>query len=394
MPARILVISDLHAHVGEENDSAPSNLSFARVGGQGDTLLEDCIDTVENRFGDVEAVLVPGDLTDRANPDALSHVWQKLHEVATRLNAQLVATAGNHDYDSRDNPEANPKGSLQTLRPRFPVDDRAAQASFFAYNYCQTETSNFQFLVLNSSAHHGYTVDGKPEFEHGRIDSATLGELKSDLHPSDNLKKRLLVLHHHISQLPGLDHAEMSMLREGGELTDFLSEETPWMVIHGHKHRPYIQWAPGNSLSPLLFSAGSFSANMGGGPWGAQVRNQFHVIEFDDDVDDSLGVDLAGTVYSWSYAGVGWQPAPVEHVLPHESGFGFRGSVAVMAKQIRSQLAISHRLDTNDLQSLVPALRYVNAFDLNALKRILEAGTPRTSVSLSASGRIEEVELV
>lgn len=394
MPARILVISDLHAHVGQQSDSAPSNLSFAAAGGQGDALLDECASIVKDMFGEVEVVLVPGDLTDKADANALTRVWERLNAVAATLQAQLVATAGNHDYDSRDNPEANPKGSLQELRPLFPFDDRAAQANFFAYNYCQIETENFQFLVLNSSAHHGYKVGGAEEFEHGRIDSTTLKELRSDLDDSVEAKRRLLVLHHHIAQLPGLDHAEMSMLREGDELMSFLSDASPWMVIHGHKHRPYLQWAPGNSLSPLLFSSGSFSANMGGGGWGAQVRNQFHVIEFDDSVDESLGIDFGGTVFSWSYAGFGWQTAPSEHVLPHESGFGFRGSLTALARRIRGVLEEVNTLRTEALHEAFPVLKYVNSFDISALTRLLASDPLPISVTISSTGRIEEVELV
>ncbi|MFJ3029249.1 metallophosphoesterase family protein [Curtobacterium sp. NPDC087080] len=393
MPARILVISDLHAHVGQQSDSAPSNLSFAAAGGQGDALLEECASIVKDAFGEVEVVLVPGDLTDKADPNALTRVWERLNAVAATLQAQLVATAGNHDYDSRGNPEANPKGSLQELRPLFPFDDRAAQASFFAYNYCQVETDNFQFLVLNSSAHHGYKVGGAEEFEHGRIDSTTLKELRSDLNEPVEQKKRLLVLHHHIAQLPGLDHAEMSMLREGDELMSFLSDAAPWMVIHGHKHRPYVQWAPGNSLSPLLFSSGSFSANMGGGGWGAQVRNQFHVIEFDDEIDEALGIDFGGTIFSWSYAGFGWQTAPAEHILPHESGFGFRGSLTALARRMRSALGSTKRLSAETLNEAFPVLKYVNAFNIDALTKLLRSGSPSVMVTLTPAGRIEEVEL-
>src|SRR5258708_3015416 len=68
------------------------------------------------------AVVCPGDMTNKANAQALGYVWRNLHEVSALMKAAgVVATVGNHDVDSRTRDgDSFPREALMRLDPRFP----------------------------------------------------------------------------------------------------------------------------------------------------------------------------------------------------------------------------------------------------------------------------------
>jgi hypothetical protein len=162
-----LMLSDLHAHdVSAGNTpssfkiSAPENQpALHPISGLKKLIQDEAIAA--------DMVLCPGDLADKANAAALKVAWDELFAIKGLLKAKhLIATAGNHDMDSRyQHSGFDAKGNLQALVPMFPGLEEGLW--FWARNYAIVEGDFWRVLVLNSSAYHGAGKDQGKEFQHG-----------------------------------------------------------------------------------------------------------------------------------------------------------------------------------------------------------------------------------
>ena len=127
-----------------------------------------------------------------------------------------------------------------------------------------------------------------------------------------------------------------------------------WMLIHGHKHFPKIEYGPGGARAPVIFSAGSLS-----GLIHPQVqsltRNQFYIIEIH--LERLATIGLVGTGRAWDYIpGHGWSEAGPESGLPPTFGFGCRADPGVLATRV-AELGSSVKKWATVLES-IPELRY------------------------------------
>ena len=200
----------------------------------------------------------PGDLGDQADPVAINFAWDFLKNL-TRLsnNKLLLATAGNHDIDSRyQDSEFDAKGMLLNLRPSYPTvsnfdgessGDNCRQLMFWARNFYMIRLGSCRFVVLNSSAYHGGGRD-KEEFLHGRISADTLDRISKTLAKDQRQQKEseeqtplisIFVCHHHLVKDGTIDDPDYSQMKGAHTLIDFLSNTDTgrWLVIHGHRHR-------------------------------------------------------------------------------------------------------------------------------------------------------------
>lgn len=386
---RLLVVSDLHAFVGPDSDKAPSLMSMQRPGGKGHDLLAKCARIVLDHCESVDVVVVTGDLTDRADSAALTEVWKQLNVLADELGAVLVATAGNHDYDSRGVHDVNARGALIDLTPHFPINDESAKLSYFTYDYALNSSDSRTVVTLNSAAQHGYG----DEYLHGRVSRSALRRLELQLTQTPPAGDRVLVVHHQPAQLPGIDSDEISTMVDGQELLEILGRSGDWLVIHGHKHRPYMQWAAGGTESPLLMSAAAFSANTGGNEFGAMAPNQFHVVEFASSEERSrAGVSIGGRISTWTYNSFDWIPSSLNEVFPASSGFGWRGSMKVLAAEAKALLeANGGRLDAAALDDQLPMLQFLSFADLKSFRQRLKDLEPQSEVDFETNGRIRQI---
>lgn len=78
------------------------------------------------------------------------------------------------------------------------------------------------------------------EDQHGRVLNDQSERLKASLEKSPPTGHRLLLIHHHPVQLPLIDLQERSQIRDAELLLQALEEDGPWLVVHGHKHRPWL----------------------------------------------------------------------------------------------------------------------------------------------------------
>ena len=177
---RLVILSDLHADDSTfstpispdaPGPNAPGRRSWIDFGERARTSVDPLHTfkaTVRNEKLQAEFLVVPGDICDRANGKALESAWKVIHELAHMLgDAEVIATAGNHDLDSRYRVQPyDPRATLRGLKPSFPTKGKSDCQAFWADSWAVLERGPCRFLVVNSCAYHG----GKDkEIYHGRI---------------------------------------------------------------------------------------------------------------------------------------------------------------------------------------------------------------------------------
>lgn len=154
----IAIVSDLHAYENEEPDHAPSHYCIRDPGNDSTkNPIAAFQQLVSNESLSADLLLCPGDLADKANPPAIRQAWLDVNKMQGWLGADLlVATAGNHDVDSRhEHNSFDAKGALQALCPPFPFQDENLNDRYWARHFVTIRTGCLRLLVLNSSAFHG-----------------------------------------------------------------------------------------------------------------------------------------------------------------------------------------------------------------------------------------------
>lgn len=375
-----MVVSDLHATSRPPDDKAGSWITTTTLRDDRNHPLVSLPAAITASGASVDIVLCAGDITDKADATALTTTWTDLNDAAQSLDAKLIATAGNHDLDSRHGTEIDPRGVLFDLQPLFPFNDAGARAEYWSKNYCVVEGStgdvSWRVVALNTSAFHGLSSELGDELDFGRVSARTTSRLTEELASRPRADVQILLLHHHIQQMPDVDLAEQGLVREVEGLLMLLERTGPWTAIHGHKHRPYIQYAAGGGGSAAIFSAASMAAHSFGQLSAIAGQNQVHLLEFLDpqelDMDD-LGVACRFRSWTWR-PGFGWVAAEAANGWPGEGGLGWRTSPQALARSVKGQLsAPGMTLNAEELMSKFPRLRFLAPTDYTHLVDELEA---------------------
>lgn len=374
---RMLVLSDLHAYDARflvaESLSAPmtslgkpSWLDYSdRQGIDTDPILS-LLQLIVDKAIQADFLVVPGDICDKANGDALRQAWSELERVRTAVGATAtIATAGNHDLDSRYRANAyDPKEALLALAPEFPVLEPVARAEFWGYAVSQVMIGDTRFVIVNSCAHHGGATN---EIYHGRISLIALKRVKEILAAPSSARVHVLVCHHHPYPFPGELGSVDDRMYDGETLLDALDQsEYDWLVIHGHRHMARLLYSGGSTNSPVVLAAGSMSVRLSP-HLTTQTRNQAHLVT----IRESSSGELRGHVESWNYTPyVGWATATDDAGLPHQCGFGYRGSVRELASNALTYVqAHGGPMQWKDLVARCPDLAYLTPRDLARFKK-------------------------
>ncbi|WP_439501575.1 metallophosphoesterase family protein [Aminobacter ciceronei] len=341
---KLAILTDMHAFT-KANGVAPSWIDLSQDQSNPKINpfagLQELLSRDSNILADL--VVCGGDLGDKASPEGQQYVWQEVNKLVDPLKAKLVvATAGNHDVDSRMvNTKYDARGQLQALVPRFPIADQIKWMEYWAKHYTTFEMNQVRFVLLNSAAYHGYQApNGDPEYLHGRISDRTLDRLVEDLTASGRYAANVLICHHHPLKNDQVKVAEYSHMENGDRLVNTLVDAKvgPWLIIHGHKHLPRIIHAPGGNTAPTIFSAGSFSAALYP-EYGDKARNEFYILELEIPPSVSATSNLKGSISTWEWTyGNGWQRSRVGKGLGPRAAFGARIDIAAEAAKTASKL--------------------------------------------------------
>lgn len=282
----------------------------------------------------------------------------------------LIATSGNHDCDSRfQHCDHDPRGFLQTLDPIYPVADLDSANQYWARNFVSTIRDRCRIVSLNSCAHHG----GAPEeIAYGRISSHTLEALRRSLDKTPpEVLANILICHHHPHPHTALHLGEKDTMRSGSELLALLGSGRfgRWIVVHGHKHHPSIEYAQGQGMAPLVISCGSFAACLYP-ELASNVRNQCHIIALK--YSDIPRFGLAGHIYSWEWAdGSGWTAATRDAGLPSICGFGFRCDPVQLAAKVAA-VAGKKRMRWESIKRKLPEVDLILPTEFDIMRHALE----------------------
>ena len=371
----IAVLSDIHAYASARDDE-PSHLHTAMP--EDDPTAHPIVgleQLVEERGLSADIVLCPGDLGDRADADGIDFAWKLLQRVVAKLGTdRLVATAGNHDLDSRYiKNKWNPREVLQRLRPLFPVDDQAKCDQYWSRNFTIVEGPNCRIVTLNSCGYHGM---GEEEKDHGRVSDHTLAEVAQELKAAEPSEVNLLLCHHHPVQFTDIGDDDYDVMEGGPALLELLrsGEVGRWMIIHGHRHVPHLTYALGGAASPIIFSAASLTVDLQRAAQ-ARARNQFYILEFPLTATRDLGLPLAGRFRSWYWVPrSGWDDTPSDVALPADGGFGYREDGRTVAQTIRAHMADRGRarMTWDELLEEFPRMAYMTPDDLGLTRFELE----------------------
>lgn len=345
-----------------------------------------------------DVVVCPGDITLQADRVGLEKAWTTLNDITGDLGARhLLTTTGNHDIHSRlDNPvEESPEiwERLKQLSPAYPYPQgtRVQRLEYWSEHFFIAEIDSIRFVVLNSCNCH---ARGETEYERGRVTDYTIAQIQNAIGGIPPIGDQspailnVLLCHHHPVKQPEISQydPDYSEMVQGRALLNALEESgLPWLVIHGHKHNPKIEYAQGaSSGAPVIFSAGSFSAVLPQRSFPVG-RNQFYIIEIDLDYVKSNGV--AGVVHSWDWAiGRGWFASASNDSgqrIPTGAGFGHRAQQRD-ARDIDSFFSGRSKISWGEVSDQFEFVRYLTPEDL---KRLLERLTrdhllePRWSLS-------------
>lgn len=388
------MLSDLHAHSEEPDPGGAQSLSFHGSG----AAVEKLFAGVSTALADVsidriDAVICSGDLANKCDTTALPLIWARLSRLADDLSAPLIATAGNHDHARTG---GDPKSFLKLLRPHFPTRDQPAFLSYFAQDFARTSVAGHTVITLNSSALAGYqAADGTDEYKHGRVSRDTVAAIQTELRSTPPEGVRVLVVHHHPVQLPQIDLNEASKIIEAELLLEALADDGRWLIIHGHKHRPWIQYAPGGGGSAVLFSAGSFAAQLNG-VLAQSTKNQFYVIELlTDDEAHELGLGVAGIFRAWTLSPIElsvWVDSGRNDGLPAVGGFGWRADPYRLARQLDELAQAEQREITwSKLVDREPRLPFLSPDDWKRVDQQLGRNFSETKIEWDAEGRLIHV---
>jgi 3',5'-cyclic AMP phosphodiesterase CpdA len=344
----LLVISDPHAHSDDPVTSTASYYSTdIRFRSPALNPFSGIPDLIRGEGLNVDWVVSPGDLGDKADSTAQQMAWKELQDIKNSLGAEaLIGTTGNHDVDSRRaRKEFDPKGALQSLLPTFPLEigcyepgDSVYADRFWSRNFVVIPFKTFDttLVVINSSAFHGYSSDvRKPPNEHlhGRLSPQTLDAIRESIRNVETAVN-IVLLHHHVKPHPWIEDG--GSVAKGGELLVELLKDSGkrWLIIHGHQHVPHLSYADASPFAPVVLSAGSVAAKTYL-VRGKHARNQIHHINLDPNDSGANGVHLFGQVRSWTWSPhIGWTRAQRDAGLPYICGFGFRKDLT----EVRDQL--------------------------------------------------------
>jgi len=389
---RVVVVSDLHA----VPTGAGSVIAEDTAGNVRQNALTAATDLLVSKRIKADVLACPGDLIDIGVAKPLPWVWDELQRMATELGASLVASVGNHDLDRRPAPSTGPQTSLRALRPRFPGPGPLDPTKYWGdgFTSCRSTDGRWRVITVDTCQLVGY----HPENEQwGVLREDTLELLEEFLGDDEPARVNLLMCHHQPQEWTHPNDTTTSHLQRGDLLLGLLDKQPErWMLLHGHKHEPVLDYFGHGTGGSVRFAAASVGANVAAEP---NITNQIHVLDFHLD-SAKLGMPLAGEVWSidW-HQGYGWEAPTVASALVERAGFGFRRDGAELAWWLESHYG-SATVDWDTVAALDPRVRYLVPRDLAALiAAVKEQRTTGSGVSAGSvrtnreTGQIEELTL-
>jgi 3',5'-cyclic AMP phosphodiesterase CpdA len=373
------IISDLHCRLA--TDSADS---FLKVGSprvpSGRHPVQALLDLIEQDALEVNALLVPGDLANKACREGLNQGWDYCLEIAAKLKARwTIPVIGNHDIDSkRHRPEDAVFGQVRNMRPDFPYSLATNNQSYFSDGYCVITDNDVQFIALNT------VIDQIDEAsaKRGTFSTDRIQQMEAALSGSLDAPLRIAIMHHHPILHSGTYWGDRDVIPTGDDLVAALRRLGCRLIIHGHKHIPRLSILNGVAV----FASGSFSAALH--EYGTTFGNTFHLIEVEGQVPD----DIKGRIKTWVFQlGKGWTRSNEDYTgFPYLTGFGSSTALPALAERVLKLAGAdlqANRFPEQALLASVPDIMHLTPSQREDLNRVL--GPHDLKISSVDNGHIE-----
>jgi 3',5'-cyclic AMP phosphodiesterase CpdA len=377
--ATFAVISDLHCRLATD-----SNDSFLTVGGLRSPSsrhpVQALLNLIDGENLKSDALLVPGDLTNKARTEGLQQGWDYSLEIGRKLGVStVIPVIGNHDIDShRTNPSLPVFYAVRNLRPEFPFQDDGCVRSFFADGYCVLKAGQAEIIAINTVIDHTDATSAKRgAFGLDRIDrmeACLKGTLTSPL--------RGALMHHHPVLHSGAFLEDTDVIPTGDALLASLRRLGCRFVIHGHKHFSRLSYVDGIAV----LASGSFSAMLH--EFGTSVANTFHTVRVEGETPEQV----RGQVHTWVFRyGCGWRRSNAEfNGFPFLSGFGRRLSLTDIITGFQTLGASEtsrSRFSQDEVLKVVPEAPYLTPAEREQVNDSL--GTHDLKIADYDDGRLE-----
>jgi predicted phosphodiesterase len=375
----LAVMSDMHCRL-----SSDAVDSFLEVGSTRLPVDQHPISALIELFKregmSADAVLLPGDLTNKARREGLSQSWDYALEVRSKLGARcIIPTLGNHDVDSRrTDPDKEPFYNARNLREDFPFLDLKSTQAFFSDGFCIYELDqDIQIVAINTVIDHHDEQSAK----RGAFDPSRIDRLKKALAERGSVAIRIAMMHHHPVVHSGVFFSDKEVIPTGDKLLAALRENGCALALHGHKHHARLAIVDGLPV----FACGSFSANLG--VFASAMSNMFHMVT----LEESAG-HVRGRINTWVFHyGSGWGPARAEHSgFPFLTGFGRQlttDQLGTVLLGITATEASKDRFRHPDIIAAAPDLQFLTPSELRDLQQTLRLRG--FELSDNADGKLE-----
>lgn len=388
---KVAIISDLHAQLDGAGDLSSSLVFSPLPGSSAPPIIQGLFRRIDEDNLNADLVLCPGDLCHRSDSVSLSEAWKWLFEIKNKLNAKyLIASAGNHDMNSRGTYEDSlPHDLLMDLEPRFPCGDENRHMEYFTKNYTIIEEFNFRLITFNSCMFHGIDSHGEEDyFERGRITDRILDKIVDDIKgriSTNGEKIQIFLCHHHLSGVPGIEDPRYGVMDGGDKILRVLGSGHlgRWLVVHGHKHVPYMFKSEGGGDAAYVFAAGSFSFRLPPNTDGI-TKNQFYIFDIENDSGK-----LRGTAKSWDYVFKDWKPSTRRSGVPHEFGFGYEDYNSIVGEIV--DVVGDGQINASVLYKIPPNIMYLMPGDTLKLRDKLYTDYGLVTLVDERTGKIRQI---
>lgn len=363
--ATFAIISDLHCRLaGDTNDS------FLTVGGlrtpSSRHPVQALLDLIDAEGIAADALLIAGDLTNKARLEGLQQGWDYALEIGRKLRVpNVIPVIGNHDIDShRTNPNTPVFHAVRNLRPGFPFANDADVQSFFADGYCQLRVGNAELIAINTVVDHTDPATAK----RGAFGLDRIERMERALTDRFNTPLRGALMHHHpvLHTGPFLDDTDV--IPTGDALLASLRRLGCRFIIHGHKHFTRLSYVDGIAV----LASGSFSAMLN--EFGTSVGNTFHVVRIEGDHPNQV----RGVINTWVFRfGWGWRRSNADYSgFPYSSGFGRQVPLDTIIAGLATLGAADHtrtRFLEENVLGAVPEAQYLTPTERDVVNESLAA---------------------
>lgn len=359
--SRMVIISDLHIGEGVRSQDLNPYPSGGKVI-PAEQFIEKFCAFISKESITADYLLVPGDLTNKAEPVEFEHAADIISKIAVALHVpvqNVVVVPGNHDLDwsvhKPGSPDPTGFRKKQMLAPLADSSEyiksifsRASKSLLAPPHFAIWEDDNIFLVGYNSACNDDPNV--KPHF--GIVRKEDIQELDEALAASKSHKNKIKIfmVHHHPLSYPNPlpDSADFSQMVNAESVLELLNKHAFDFLIHGHKHFPRFTTRASDAQHPLvILGASSFTRELPFSYHGF-ASNQFHLIEIHG--RQAATQAISGVLKTWTFLSHhGWSPSQERDGIECHRPFGTYTSINEMRQHVL--LEVTNILQTKEYVS-------------------------------------------